>query len=191
MPRQPTITTYAGTEVISLDEAKEYCRLDSSFTLDDAYITELIKIARITVLKDTNQVVVTEVVEEWRDNYGPDNIIQLSYPGVITTLVIKYRITNTAESTLVVNVDYIEAIGNNISGRIEILNPIAPSVAIDGIRINYSSSPGSQDDVRPLKIAMYMLIQHWYDHRSPIKHVQTYETPLGYQKLVNNFKQFV
>ena len=56
MAQYSKITEYTGTEIISRTQAKEYLRVD--FSTDDDYITELIKIARVQVLKDTNQVVV-------------------------------------------------------------------------------------------------------------------------------------
>jgi len=37
---------------ITLDKAKEHCRVDSSFTEDDSYITSLIEVAEVVVSKD-------------------------------------------------------------------------------------------------------------------------------------------
>ena len=54
MAQYSKILDYTGTELISLAEAKKYLRVD--YATDDTYITELIKIARVQVLKDTNQV---------------------------------------------------------------------------------------------------------------------------------------
>jgi hypothetical protein len=60
MAQQAKIAEFTGTEVISLSEAKTYLRID--FDSDDTYITDLIKIARMQVLKDTNVPVVTTTV---------------------------------------------------------------------------------------------------------------------------------
>ena len=65
MAQQAKIEDFSGTEVISLTEAKEYLRVDH--TGDDTYITELIKIARMQVLKDTNTAVVDLDVTEYFD----------------------------------------------------------------------------------------------------------------------------
>ena len=45
MATQADVTNFSGTEIITLDEAKAYLRVD--FTTDNNYITELIKIARL------------------------------------------------------------------------------------------------------------------------------------------------
>lgn len=190
MPRHPNILEYTGTEPITLAEAKQYLRIDSSFTDDDAYITNLIPIARITVTKDTNQVVVKETIEEQFDNWQ-NGIIQLSYPGKLSEVSVSYRQTIATAVTMTADTDYVLGVSNPLDGRIEIINRPALATVINGVRILYKSEPDGADSTKPLLIAMYMLIQHWYDHRSPVKHLQTYVTPIGYQKLVNNYKQFI
>ena len=62
MAQQAKIEDFSGTEVISLTEAKEYLRVDHAS--DNDYITELIKIARMQVLKDTNTAIVDLDVTE-------------------------------------------------------------------------------------------------------------------------------
>lgn len=190
MRQLPIILNYTGDEPITLAEAKQYLRIDSSFTDDDAYITSLISIARITVLKDTNQVIVKEHIEQKFDNWG-NGILQLSFPGKLTEVEVKYAISETASITMTENVDYWLGTSHPTAGRIMMINTPNPWPEINGITVVYKSEPDGPDSIKPLLIAMYMLIQHWYDHRSPVKHLQTYVTPIGYQKLVNNYKKFV
>ncbi len=190
MRQLPIILDYSGTEPITLPEAKQYLRIDSSFTDDDAYITSLIPIARITVLKDTNQVIVKEHIEQKFDNWG-NGILQLSFPGKLTEVIISYVTEPLVNTVLTKDVDYWLGTSYPTDGRIMMINTPTPWSEINGITVSYKSEPDGDDSVKPLIIAMYMLIQHWYDHRSPVKHLQTYVTPIGYQKLVNNYKKFV
>jgi len=190
MPRHPIIHNHTGDEPISLAEAKQYLRIDSSFTDDDIYIFNLIQIARVTVLKDTNQVVVKESIEQHFDSWG-DGILQLSFPGVLTDFEISYRNEIGSNVVMTADTDYVLGVSSPIDGRIEMLNTPALATKINGIRVLYKSEPDNESVIKPLLIAIYMLIQHWYDHRSPVKHLQTYVTPIGYQKIVNNYKQFI
>ena len=190
MPRQPIIHLYTGAEPITLTEAKQYLRIDSSFTDDDAYILNLIQIARVTVLKDTNQVVVKESIEQHFDNWE-NGVLQLSFPGKLTDVEISYRDEIASNIVMTADTDYVLGVSSPIDGRIEMINTPALATRINGIRVLYKSEPDNSSITKPLLIAIYMLIQHWYDHRSPVKHLQTYVTPIGYQKIVNNYKQFI
>ena len=190
MRQLPIILDYDGTEPITLPEAKQYLRIDSSFTDDDAYITSLIPIARITVLKDTNQVVVKEEIEQKFDHWH-NGILQLSFPGKLTEVTVSYTKDENQSVTMVNNTDYWLGTSHPTDGRIMMINTPNPWSKINGITVHYKSEPDGAASIKPLIIAMYMLIQHWYDHRSPVKHLQTYVTPIGYQKLVNNYKKFV
>lgn len=190
MRQLPIILDYSGTEPISLAEAKQYLRIDSSFTDDDDYITSLIPIARITVLKDTNQVVVKEHIQQKFDNWG-NGILQLSFPGKLTEVVVSYVTGANQNVTMTKDVDYWLGSSYPTDGRIMMINTPNPWPEINGISVIYKSEPDGPDSIKPLIIAMYMLIQHWYDNRSPAKHLQSYVTPIGYQKLVNNYKKFV
>ena len=129
MPRLPIILDYTGTEPISLPEAKQYLRIDSTFTEDDAYITSLISIARITVLKDTNQVVVKEHIEQKFDNWG-NGILQLSFPGKLTEVEVKYTTGVDTSVNLTEDIDYWLGTSFPTDGRIEMINTPEPWLSL-------------------------------------------------------------
>ena len=190
MANRPTIGEYTGDEPISLPEAKAYLRID--FDTDDDYITELIKIARLQILKDTNQTLVETDITEWRDSWPKDNYFQLSYPSKVTDLAILYRKTLTLDVVLTHNVDYTYPITLNQSdGRITILKTYDLYTNINGIKITYKSDIVNVDTARQLKIAMYMLIQHYYDNRSPVSYLRVDEMPLAYKHLINQYKNYI
>jgi|TARA_R100000482_G_C5125861_1_gene148681 uncharacterized phiE125 gp8 family phage protein len=185
----PTVSAYAGTESITTAEAKAYLRIDHTF--DDDYIDELIKIARLQVLKDTNQSLVEINVTEFRDKWPNDNIIHLAYPSRVTDVVIFYQKKKDLENPLVQGEDYIiRSVPNNNDGRIELLKTYNLATDINGIRITYKSNTINTDDTRPLKIAMYMLIQHFYDNRSPVSYLKVDEMPLAYKHIIAQYKRY-
>jgi len=189
MAQQAKIEDYSGTEVISLTEAKEYLRVDH--TGDDTYITELIKIARMQVLKDTNTAVVDLDVTEYFDRWANDGIFQLRYSGKLgQTLTVKYYNPSNTLTTLVEDTDYrrIDFMG---MPKIEMINTFTLKDRLNAIEIDYSVEPENNDETRTLKIAMYMLIQHYYDNRSPVSYLKVDEMPLGYKNIINQYKNYI
>lgn len=188
MAQQAKIAEYSGTEAISLAEAKSYLRID--YNNEDSYITELIKIARLQVLRDTNQVLVTTGVTEFFKQWPSDSIYYLQYPGAITSPVLKYFNESNVEVTLTNNTDYLISSHSGAS-KLQMLNTFNLYDRQDAISFNYNVSPDNDDVVRTLKIAMYMLIQHYYDNRSPVSFLKVDEMPLGYKHIIYQYKNYI
>jgi len=188
MAQQAKVDAFSGTELISLAEAKEYLRVAT--TDDDTYITELIKIARMQVLNDTNQVVVqTTITEYYRD--WPDNaVLCLSYPGKITSPVIKYADTDNTSQTLTDQTDY-KISSNHGLPVVQFYNTYSMYDRANALQIQYDVEPQNADVIKPLKIAMYMLIQHYYDNRSPVSYLKVDEMPLGYKHIITQYKNYI
>ena len=188
MAQQAKIEDFSGTEVISLTEAKEYLRVDH--TGDDTYITELIKIARMQVLKDTNTAVVDLDVTEYFDRWPKDGIYQLRYSGKLgSNFTIKYYNNSNVLTTLAFeNYRMIRYMG---MPKVEMVNTPTIYDRLDAIEIKYSVEPENDDETRTLKIAMYMLIQHYYDNRSPVSYLKVEEMPLGYKNIINQYKNYI
>tara|TARA_R110000803_G_scaffold14673_8_gene40761 strand:- start:2694 stop:3305 length:612 start_codon:yes stop_codon:yes gene_type:complete len=200
--RNAKIHEYTGTEIISLTEAKQYLRVD--FADDDTYITELIKIARVQILKDTAQVIVKQTITENRNNwgslifgpniYGTDLVVNLSYVGTfdktIHTLEIKYYDTANVLQTLLLGTDY-RIIQHQGLLKIQFINTFNTFDRLDAISIKYEIAPENEDTIRPLKIAAYMLIQHFYDNRSAVSFLKVDEMPLGYKNIINQYKNYI
>ena len=187
MAQQAKIGIYSGTELISLAEAKAYLRVDTS--TDDAYITELIKIARLQVLRDTHTAAVELDVTEYFSKW--ENCFHLQYSGKVSgSPVLKYYDTNNAEQTLTENTDY-RVINYMGMPKVEMINTFSLYDRVDAISFKYDIEPENADNVRTLKIAMYMLIQHFYDNRSPVSYLKVDEMPLGYRNIVNQYKNYI
>jgi len=197
MAQQAKIEDYSGTEVITLDEARDYLRVDH--TDDNAYITELIKIARMQVVKDTNTAVVDLDVTEYFEKWPNDGIFQLRYSGTLgeeaegegeATITIKYYNPSNNLVTLIEDTDY-RRINYMGMPKIEMMNTFTLKDRLDAIEIKYSVEPENTDETRTLKMAMYLLLGHFYDNRTAVTFGSPKELPIGYQRIINQYKNYM
>lgn len=71
----------AYTEVISLDQAKNYLRIDSGMNEDDAFITQCINAAFAWIEKHTNHIIKGGVKTYYKDNANGCNVFTIyDYP---------------------------------------------------------------------------------------------------------------
>lgn len=195
--RNAKIETFTGTEPISVPQARDYLRVD--FTNDDTFITELISIARVKILKDTGQVMVGQTITEYFSNWGTipttgsNLVLPLSYNGSYDgsdTFNVKYYDTNNVEQTLTKDTDYL-VIQHMGLIKVQFINTFDTFDRLDAISIEYYIEPYNADSIKPLKIAMYLLIQHYYDNRSAVSFLKVDEMPMGYFNIINQYKNYI
>mgnify|MGYP003629958310 FL=1 len=187
-------TTFALTEPITKDEAKDYLRVSNS--ADDTYIENLISTARQTIEKDTNTSLVLNSYVEYLDRFPTANggIIELQVAGDVVgtglpTITYMSADSVTHDVTLTLNTDFVMAEYRG-RPRLQPINEWATARDLIGsVKITYSVQPPNGIPL-PLKQAMYLLISHFYDNRSPITYGSVKEMPLGYKKLIRPFKNF-
>ena len=190
MEQQAKIENYSGTEVIDLQEARNYLRVDH--TDDNAYITELIKIARMQVVKDTNTAVVDLDVTEYFEKCPSDKVFQLRYSGKLgeSGKHVKYYNSDNVLTTLVENTDY-RFVNYMGMPKVEIIKSFDYYDRIDAIEIKYSVQPENTDETITLKMAMFLLIGHFYDNRTAVTFGSPKELPIGYKRIINQYKNYV
>ncbi len=190
MAQQAKIENYSGTEVIDLQEARNYLRVDH--TDDNAYITELIKIARMQVVKDTNTAVVDLDVTEYFEKCPSDKVFQLRYSGKLgeSGKHVKYYNSDNVLTTLVENTDY-RFVNYMGMPKVEIIKSFDYYDRIDAIEIKYSVQPENTDETITLKMAMFLLIGHFYDNRTAVTFGSPKELPIGYKRIINQYKNYV
>ena len=195
--RNAKIENYTDSEPISLPEAKDYLRVD--FNNDDTFISELISIARVKILKDTGQVMGLQTITEYFTNWGTipttggNLIINLSYMGYwdgSNDFIVKYFDTNNTEQTLTKDTDYL-VIQHMGLIKVQFINTFNTFDRLDAISIEYQIEPQNADSTRPLLIAMYLLIQHYYDNRSAVSFLKVDEMPMGYFNIINQYKNYI
>ena len=185
MAQEAKITRFTGTEVIDLTEAKDYLRVDHDD--DDSLITELIKIARMQVFKDTNTVLVETTIEEKFNNWPSDNIIKFRYSGALSNSTVVYYNSENSEISLT---DF--TIVNDFGmPKIELNTTPELYKRIDPIKVSYTLTPRNADDTLYLKMAMYLLIGHYYDNRSAVTFGNPKELPIGYNRIISQYKNYV
>ena len=195
--RNANIENYTDSEPISLPEAKDYLRVD--FNNDDTFISELISIARVKILKDTGQVMGLQTITEYFTNWGTipttggNLILPLSYMGYwdgSNDFIVKYFDINNVEQTLTINTDYL-VIQHMGLIKVQFINTFNTFDRLDAISIEYEIEPANEDRIRPLLIAMYLLIQHYYDNRSAVSFLKVDEMPMGYFNIINQYKNYI
>jgi len=195
--RNAKIENYTSTEPISLAEAKSYLRVD--FNNDDTFISELISIARLKILKDTGQVMGMQDITEYFTNWGTipttggNLILNLSYMGYVdgsNDFIVKYFDINNVEQTLTKDTDYL-VIQHMGLIKVQFINTFNTFDRLDAISIEYEIEPANADSTRPLLIAMYLLIQHYYDNRSAVSFLKVDEMPMGYFNIINQYKNYI
>lgn len=195
--RNANIENYTDSEPIDLTEAKNYLRVD--FNNDDTFISELISIARVKILKDTGQVMGLQTITEYFTNWGTipttggNLILPLSYMGYwdgSNDFIVKYFDINNVEQTLTIDTDYI-VIQHMGLIKVQFINTFNTFDRLDAISIEYQIEPQNADSTRPLLIAMYLLIQHYYDNRSAVSFLKVDEMPMGYFNIINQYKNYI
>lgn len=189
MAQQAQIEEISGSEPISLQEAKDYLRVDVSD--DDTYITDLITIARSQVFRDTNTAIVETDITEYFDNWPKDGIYQLRYSGTLqSSLSVRYYDSSNNLTTLTEDTDYrrVDYMG---MPKIEMINTPVLYDRLNSVQISYSVEQYNEEITKPLKIAILMLIQHYYDNRSPVSYLKVDEMPLGYKNIINQYKNYI
>ena len=92
------IVTPPTTEPVTLEEAKEQLRIESTFTMDDSYISALISVARDRCESYCNQYFADQAIKVLYDGQMPIKIC-LPYPNM-TVLNVTYTDSDNASQTL-------------------------------------------------------------------------------------------
>ena len=180
--------------IVSLAEAKEHLRIDSSFTGDDTYITALTKIAQNIVEKETGLYLSSIALEYTSDGFLP--IIDLGTNGHAVTSV-KYYDTSNVQQTLSSDSYDISDLGYLESNVL-----LYPNTGTDwpetydrpdSIEVKFSGGIDETYQIpEGLKEAIYLIIGRYYEVRQDVlSGTVVYQVPLGAQHLINQYKKAV
>ena len=134
------IVTPPTTEPVTLEEAKEQLRIESTFTMDDSYISALISVARDRCESYCNQFFAAQSIQVLYEGQMPV-IISLPYPNM-TVLNVTYTDSDNASQTLAGD-DYVTDETNQTITVITNLPPtinyqvnslVSAPAAIDGVK---------------------------------------------------------
>jgi uncharacterized phiE125 gp8 family phage protein len=179
-----TLITPPAAEPLALADIKQYLRIDTDMTGDDAYITALITVARQYCEDFQHRAYITQTWElalskfpRGENDRLNDNqqrpIIEIPKGNLQSIVSFSYTDYSGTVSTLASPTNYLIST-RGILGRLippyGVIWPSTPLLPIDPIVIRYICGYGDSADKIPQKIiqAMMMLVSHWYANRMVI-----------------------
>jgi uncharacterized phiE125 gp8 family phage protein len=161
--------TSAGSELVTIDEAREWCRVLNED--HDTILTALISSAREHVEKQTGRNLVDKTIVKRMDHFPCSRVIQLSGVPLREVTSITYLDANGDSQTLSSDLYEVDIYG--VPGRI-VLNyddswPVT-DIAPNAVTVTYKSGyTGAGSYLLPptLREATRFLIAHWFANREP------------------------
>ncbi len=148
------MVTAPSSEPVTLAEAKEQLRIESSFTMDDSYITGLISVARDRCESYCNQFF-TESGIQILYSGAMLSIIPLPYSG-LTVSAIKYTDKDNAEQTLSPSAYVVDEINRQIT--------VTETVESLNYRVEATTSAPAQ--IVGVQQAIKMIVTDMYELRT-------------------------
>jgi uncharacterized phiE125 gp8 family phage protein len=185
------------TELVSLAEAKEHLRIDSSFTNDDTYITTLISVSRAICESYVGFTLATNTALEYHMDKFPDNEVIYLYgvykPG---NFVINYYDNNDSQQVLsntLYNVDT-RSIPTRVFLKENNSFPSTSDSIPSAIKIDLAAGPTvAQELPRPIYQAILLTIGHLYENRQNVivGGGKPYDVPQTAEHLMNPYRVVV
>ena len=156
-------------EPISLDEAKQHLRVDS--TDEDVLIQSLISAARLHLETLTNRVFISQSWTILRDAWPKSNVLELPIGPV--SEVEEIRVLEGDDVTLIISPALYLVDTGNVPSRIAMRDFSGwprPRQVLNGIEIDIVAGygPAATDVPQALRHAILLLMAHWFEHREPI-----------------------
>lgn len=206
---QESLSIVSGpTDPVTLAEAKAQMRVD--ITDDDALITAYITAARLwceayskkTFATTTwawqfdffpNRLVInpaTQVWDSWLNSrtypYTQAQILQVPVPPLVSVTSIQYYDINGVQQTMSLS-DYIVIPGNvgRITPKVGEMWPATQSRA-GSVTVTFVAGESAVSENE--KLAIKLLVAHWYRNREGVSETSFSEVPLGIKNLLNATK---
>lgn len=168
---------------VDLDLARRHCRLwDDS---DDLYLMHLIQAAQ-AVIEGPTGIGVCLLKSDWLQTHSKPMAGRIDLPLTPVYAVTKVEISlagvwsEVATGTYVVNTDV----------RPAYVEPISSWPTHDALRVTHGVGYGDETDALPadLKAAIFMLVAHWYENRSPLDAPDQREMPFSVTTILNRYR---
>lgn len=187
-----SLVTGPTSEPISLTEAKAQCRVDTAD--DDAYLGGLITTARRLVEEMTSSALITQTWEVTMDEWPTGDTLTLPLPPLQAVSSIKY--VSDAGGTATFGAENYLVDTASRPGRVRLKKTsVWPSVTLQeiaGVQVRFVAGYGTAaaNVEAPLRHAMLLLIEHWYENREPVITTGAFpqNIPMTVATLVANFR---
>jgi len=164
-------------EPISLTEAKEYARIDSTF--EDTLISSLIKVARLHCEAFTGKAIIRKTITiesftypyQWQLPYGP--------------------LSSATDITKVVNIDQN---GTETPLNYQVNVGLFPKIAItsgpQSFKFKMIYTAGFTNVPEDIKLAVKMMVNTMYERREDFSDLQAIPSPIGVKALLMPYKTY-
>lgn len=163
-----TLITAPTMQLIGLDEAKEYMRVDH--TTDDADIDRLCKSAEMWMERQTGRALLTQTRELSIDAWPDSLIVKLPKPRLLSIVSVKYDQAVDGVEATVDSADYQVDLNPDGFGRLApAFGGFWPSARLqfNAVRVRFTCGygPGVADVPEDLKTAVLRIISETYENR--------------------------
>lgn len=179
------IITPPTEEPITLDEAKQHCRVSDDS--DDSYITALITAAREYVETQTRRAIITQTLELRLPGWMGGRI-ELPRPPLVSVSSVVYTLDGGTTATL--NASLYTVMKTEPGAIVPTYNTTWPTTRaqVESVFVTYVAGYGGPAAVpQTIKHAMLLLIGHWYENReASTVGVEARALPMAVQSLIGN-----
>lgn len=186
---RPVRTVAPATQPVTLAEAKEFARVDSSD--HDSMLQSLIDSATNWLDGRTGLLGRCIINQTWRQDYtGWQTALRLPFPDVSSVTVKYFDVANVEQTVSSALYQLLEdELGAIVRFGESFTNPSLYDDRQDRVRITLIAGYGADASAVPdaLKTAIKMLVTHWYD--SHLAGAQTFETPFGVSAIIAPFRR--
>ncbi|MFZ3132882.1 MAG: head-tail connector protein [Desulfosporosinus sp.] len=164
-----TLKTPPETEPLTFTEAKRHLKLDTEDTFEDDDITSLITTARGYCEDYQNRAYLTQTWQLSFD-YWPSGMLELPKGSLQTIDSVAYKDSSGVTTELTEGIDYVYSTRGILGRLTPAYDKSWPSFTpfpLDAIVIEFTCGYGdlSSDVPEKVKLAMKLLIGHWYENR--------------------------
>lgn len=179
-------------EPIELEDVKTHLRVDD--TTDDTLIEAILIAARQWLEEVCNSAFLTQTIQMQLDEWPEGSEFKIPRAPLQSVTSIGY--TDEDGDTHTMSTDEIIVDIASKPGRIILKHdaswPSETLRAAAGITITYVAGYGENDDLpRPLRLAMLLLIGHWYENREAVvvgSGLNISQLPLAVRTLITNYR---
>lgn len=177
---------------VTLTEAKSHMRVDT--TADDALIQALISAARQQIESLTGRRLMAQTICYYLEDWPDEDYLELPIAPLASVTSVVYTDVNDLAATWAVTnyrVDTYSPVPRlALREGADWPDPAAGLREVNGIAITMEVGYGTSDQVpEPLKLAIKMLVAHYYEHREDTTPLNISQVPFGVFQLIQPYRQ--